>query len=98
MNRRLKWVVTDVDIVILAVVAFAIVLIRPYKGPVLIAGDQPVTEDQVREKLQSDGWTNIRIVRDGQYFEIVAYKNDRDNKLEVDSQTGRLRPDDGDDD
>ncbi len=83
---------------ILIAIALAIVILKPYKGPVLIAGDRAVTEGQVREKLQSDGWTNIRIVRDGRYFQITASKNDRDNRLEVDSQTGRLRPDDGDDD
>jgi hypothetical protein len=29
---------------------------EPTNGPTLIAGDQPVTEDQVRQKLQFDGW------------------------------------------
>ncbi len=97
MNRRLKWIITDVGIVIIAIIAFAIVMLNPYKGAILIAGDQAVTEDQVRQKLQTDGWTNIRIGRDGRYFQVVASMNGRDKTLEVDSQTGRLRPDDGDD-
>ncbi len=98
MIRISRRICVEVGVVILIAIAFAIVILNPYKGPVLIAGDQAVTEGQVREKLQSDGWTNIRIVRDGRYFQITASKNDRDNRLEVDSQTGRLRPDDGDDD
>lgn len=98
MDRRLKWVITDAGIVVVLIVAFAIVMFNPYKGSILIAGDQAVTEDQVRQKLQSDGWTNIRIGRDGRYFQVVASMNGRDKNFEVDSQSGRLRPDDGDDD
>jgi hypothetical protein len=97
MNRKLKWIISDLGVLILVAAGFAIVIAKPYKGPVFIAGDQPVTEDQVRQKLQSDGWTNIQILRDGRYFEAVASKDGRNNKLEVDSQTGRLLPDDGDD-
>jgi hypothetical protein len=40
------------------------VMAEPTKGPVFIAGDKPVTEDQVRQKLQSDGWSNIEMARD----------------------------------
>ncbi len=98
MSRKLRWIITDLGVVILVIIAFVIVMISPYKGPILIAGDQAVTEDQVRQKLQSDGWTDIRIGRDGRYFQVVASMNGRDKTLEVDSQTGRLRPDDGDDD
>jgi hypothetical protein len=31
------------------------------KGPTLIAGEQPVTEEQVRQKLESSGWSDARI-------------------------------------
>lgn len=33
----------------------AVVTAEPSKGPAFIAGNQPVTEEQVRQKLQSDG-------------------------------------------
>jgi hypothetical protein len=68
------------------------------KGPVFIAGDQPVSEDQVRQKLQSDGWSNVQIVRDGRYFEAMGSKNGQTTKVAVDAQTGRLRTTDDEDD
>ena len=68
------------------------------KGAVFIAGDQPVTEAQVREKLQSDGYSNIQIVRQGRYFEALGSKDGKTGKVQVDAQTGRLADNDGDDD
>jgi hypothetical protein len=57
-----------------------------------------VTEDQVRQKLQSEGWSNIQIARDGRYLEAIGSKDGQTSRMEVDSQTGRLRADDDDDD
>jgi len=83
---------------LIAATALVIVMAEPMQqGPVFIAGDQPVTEDQVRQKLQSDGWSNVQIVRDGRYLEPIASKNGQSNKIEVDSQTGRLRAGDDED-
>src|SRR6516165_6442909 len=98
MNRALIWAIGGGLVV--AAVGLAIVMAQPGKGPVFIAGDQPVTEDEVRQKLQSEGWSDIQIVRDGRYFEAVASKDEQSRKIVVDSQTGRLRAaaDDDDDD
>jgi hypothetical protein len=71
---------------------------EPTRGPVFIPGDKPVTEDQVRQKLQSEGWSNIQIAREGRYLEATGSKDGQTNRLEVDPQTGRLRADDDDDD
>jgi hypothetical protein len=68
------------------------------RGPVFIAGDQPVTEEQVRTKLQTDGYTDIRVVREGRYFEATGALEGKAAKVKVDSQTGRLVNDDEDDD
>ena len=68
------------------------------EGPVFIAGDTAVSEEQVRSKLQEDGWSNIVIARDGQYFGVSGLKNGQPGKLAVDSRTGRLRANDDDDD
>jgi UDP-N-acetyl-D-mannosaminuronic acid transferase (WecB/TagA/CpsF family) len=76
----------------------AMVMAEPTKGPVFIAGDKPVTEDQVRQKLQSEGWSNIQIGRDDRFFEATGSKDGQASKMEVDSQTGRLRASDDDDD
>ena len=64
MNRRL--IASIVGSVLL--VGATGVLIAPAeqsKGPVFIAGDQPVTEDQVRQRLQSEGYSNVQILRQG---------------------------------
>src|SRR5882757_8972371 len=68
------------------------------KGPVFISGDQPVTEDLVRQKLQSDVYSNVLIVREGRFFESVVTKAGTTGKVKVDALTGRLAVDDGEDD
>jgi hypothetical protein len=65
---------------------------------VILISDQPVTEEQVRAKLQADGWSNLQIVREGRYFRITAAKAGQAEKFSIDGQTGRLRDDDDDDD
>jgi len=96
MDRR--WILAGGGILLLGIVGAAMVTAEPSKGPAFIAGDQPVTEDQLRQKLQSDGWSNVQIVRDGRYFEAMGAKNGQTSKLAVDAQTGRLRAADNDDD
>jgi len=96
MNKLLAWTLGGALLV--GVTGVAIVVAEPTKGPAFIAGDQPVTEDQVRQKLQSDGWQNVNIVRDGRYFEAIASKDGKNSKIVVDAQTGRLRAADDDDD
>src|SRR5262245_64179337 len=66
--------------------------------PAFIAGDRPVTAEQVLEKLQADGWSNVVISSNGRYFEAIASKDEQSSKIVVDSQTGRLRAADDDDD
>jgi hypothetical protein len=70
------------------------------QGSPFIPGDKPVTEDQVREKLASDGYSNIQIVQQGRLFEALGTKDGKTSKVLVNAQTGRLasRDDDDDDD
>jgi Peptidase propeptide and YPEB domain len=98
MNRLIVW--TAAGGFVVAATGLAIVMAEPSKGPAFISGDQPVTEEQVRQKLQSEGWSNIQTVRDGRYIEAIASKDGQNSKIAVDSQTGRLRAagDDDDDD
>src|SRR5215471_20013412 len=97
MDRR--WILAGGGLLLLATAGVAVVTAEPSKGPVFIAGDQPVTEDQVRQKLQSDGWSDVQILREGRYLEAMGSKNGETMKVAVDAQTGRLRAtDDGDED
>jgi len=68
------------------------------KGEIFIAGDQPVSNEQVRQKLELDGWSNVEVTRKGRYIVALASKNGQKDKIQVDSQTGRLRVLDDDDD
>ena len=95
MDRR--WMLAGGGLLLLGIAGIAAVTAEPSKEPVFIAGDQPVTEDQVRQKLQSDGWSNVQIVRDGRYFEAIGSKNGQTTKVAVDALTGRLRAADDDD-
>jgi hypothetical protein len=65
---------------------------------VFIAGNRPVTEEEVRQKLQSHSYSNVQIVRQERKFEAMGAKDGQTGKVVVDSQTGRLRADDDDDD
>src|SRR5215471_19977881 len=69
-------------------------------GPVLIAGDRPVTAEQVEAKLKADGWSNVVISHQGRYMQVTGLLNGKTGTIAVDSQTGRLRTsaDDDDDD
>ena len=96
MKRLLAWTVGGALLV--ATTGLVIVTAEPTGGPPFIVGGKPVTEDQVRQKLLSDGWTNIQMVRAGRYFEAIATKNGQNSKIAVDSQTGRLAGTDSDDD
>jgi hypothetical protein len=97
MNRRvLVWAIGGALLV--GVSGVLIATAEQSQGPVFIAGDQPVTEDQIRQKLQSEGYSNVQVVRQGRYFEAIGSKEGQSGKITVDSQTGRLRSDDDDDD
>jgi hypothetical protein len=100
MNPRLvNWIVGGALLVAVAAVLFA--TLEPFEGrsaPVFIAGDRPVTEDQIRQKLQSEGYSNLQVVRQGRYFEATGSKDGATGRIIVDSQTGRLRGGGDDDD
>ncbi len=96
MNPRLLMIL--VGSAALAAASGVLIATAEPKGSVFIAGDQSVTEDQIRQKLQSDGYSNIQIVRQGRYFEAMGSKNGKTSKVRVDSQTGRLASNDDDDD
>jgi hypothetical protein len=98
MNRSQMWAIGATGIAVIAAVGFAYVMAEANRGPVFIAGDRPVTEDQVRQKLQSEGWSDIQVARDGRYLEATGSKDGQTSKMEVDSRTGRLRAGDDDDD
>jgi hypothetical protein len=68
------------------------------KGAVLIAGDSPVTQEQILAKLKLDGWSDLVMSRSGKYFQVTGVLNGQASNIAVDSLTGRLLANDDDDD
>ena len=98
MIRLIAWVIRGA--LLAGSVGLMIANAQHAPGPAFIAGDRPVTAEQVWEKLQSDGWSNVVISRNGRYIEVTGSRDGQASKMAIDSQTGRLRPgtDDDDDD
>lgn len=96
MNRRLVFALFGGTA--LAAVGGVLIATAQPKGAVFIAGDQPVTEDRVREKLQSEGYTNVLVIHKGRFIEAMGLKDAKTGKVRVDARTGRLADDDDDDD
>ncbi|MBI2737355.1 MAG: hypothetical protein HYX38_12540 [Rhodospirillales bacterium] len=99
MNRRIAMALLSGAA--LAAAAGALIATAQPRGAVFIAGDRPVTEAQVREKLQSDGYSDVLTIRQGRMIEAMGVKDGQTGKVLVDAQTGRLAgdgDDDGDDD
>jgi UDP-N-acetyl-D-mannosaminuronic acid transferase (WecB/TagA/CpsF family) len=98
MNRLVTWTVGGA--VLAAAAGLMIANAQQSSAPAFIAGDHPVTVEQVREKLQSDGWSNVVVSPNGRYIEVTGSLNGQATKIAVDSQTGRLlvAEDDDDDD
>ncbi len=97
MNRRLLVTLIGATAAV-AVTGVVIAIAEQPKGPPFIPGGQPVTEDLVRQKMQSEGYANIQIVRQGRFFEAMGSKDGKTGKVRVDALTGRLADDDDDDD
>jgi hypothetical protein len=98
MDRNILW---SIGLGVLLVSGAGIAVMVPErKDPAFdfIPGNRAVTEDQVRGKLSSDGWTNVKVVLRGRIFVATASKGEEKRAFFVDSLTGRLRGEDDDDD
>ena len=97
MKRAIAWSIAG-GVVLAAAAALVIAAPERDRGPVFIEGSRPVTEEQVRQKLVSDGWTNVQVVRRGRLVMAMGSKDGRTDAFAVDAFTGRLRSDGDDDD
>lgn len=97
MKRKLAWSIAG-GLVLAAAAAFVVAAPQREAGPIFIEGVKPVSEDQVRQKLVSDGWTNVQVVRRGRFVLAMASKDGHTDAFAVDAKTGRLHVDDDDDD
>lgn len=97
MKRAIIWSIAGA---VLIAGAAALVIAAPERdrGPVFIEGSKPVSEEQVRQKLVTDGWTNIQVVQRGRLVLAMGSKDGRTELVAVDALTGRLHARDDDDD
>jgi hypothetical protein len=94
--KVLLWTVAGV-LLVAVIMAVDLYGERREAGPVFVASNGPVTEEQVRQKMAADGWSNVLIAREGRYFQVMGSKDQQTSRFTVDSQTGRLRVGDDDD-
>jgi hypothetical protein len=97
MNRAIPWVIAG-GVLVAAATAFVVAAPERDTGPVFIEGSRPVTEDQVRQKLVSDGWSGVQVLRRGRIVLAMGSKEGRTEAFAVDVLTGRLHKTDDDDD
>jgi hypothetical protein len=94
--RVLMWTLAVVALVAV-ITAFDLYRERGEDGPVFIASTAPITEEQVRQKMTADGWTNLLVTREGRYFQVMGSKDQQTSHFAIGSRTGRLRGGEDDD-
>jgi hypothetical protein len=97
MNRAIAWFIAGG---MLLAGAAALVIAAPERdlGPVFIEGSKPVSETQVKLKLESDGWAGVQVLRRGRNVLAMGSKDGKTEAFAIDVLTGRLRKTDDDDD
>jgi hypothetical protein len=95
-----KWIVPIVSAAFLVGAAGAAHMVaQAQQARVFIPGGQPVSEEQVRSKLQSEGWAGVLITREGQYLRATGAVAGQLRTIVIDAATGRLgAQEDNDDD
>jgi hypothetical protein len=89
MYKALMWSLAA--LLLMSVVTWIDIGRERTKGPVFIESNGPVSDDQVQQKLLYDGWTDVRLTRNGRFVHVVGSKGGQASWLTVDAQTGRLR-------
>ena len=97
MKRAIIWSIAG-GLLLAAAAALVIAAPERDRGPVFIEGSRPVTEEQVRQKLVSDGWSEVQVLRRGRIVLAMGSKEGRTEAFVVDVLTGRLHKTDDDDD
>lgn len=80
----------------ISTMTFAI-LLGTLPGLTLAAGER-MTDAQIQQKLQAEGYTNIRITEHAKdHVDVQATKNGQAEKLAVNPKTGAVQPDEDND-
>jgi hypothetical protein len=98
MNRAIAWSIAGATLLAGATAAFVVAAPERDTGPVFIEGSRPVSEAQVKQKLESDGWAGVLVLRRGRIVLAMASKDGKTEAFAIDVLTGRLHKNDDDDD
>lgn len=55
----------------------------------LFSATGPITEQQLTDRLESQGYSTVRISQDGRYFIATALKEGKRSRFVLESDTGR---------
>jgi Peptidase propeptide and YPEB domain len=81
----------------ISMATLAAVLLAASQGLALAAGDK-MTDAQIQQKLQSEGYTNVQITEHAKdHVDVKATKNGKTEKLAVNRETGTVKSDDDND-
>jgi hypothetical protein len=70
-----------------------------FTGPVTQVQATPVSDAEIRQILEAEGYANVQIKeRDNKRVEVTATKDGRTSKLSINPQTGEVQSDSDDDD
>jgi Peptidase propeptide and YPEB domain len=73
------------------------ILLATLPGLAFAAGNK-MTDAQIQQKLQSEGYTNIQITEHAKdHVDVKAAKNGKAEKLAVNPETGAVKPDEDND-
>lgn len=87
MDRKFLTVVIGGALVAAAAIA---ITATQWREPAFVAGDQPVTAEQVLKSLQTHGYSDVQVARQGNFFQGTGSRNGKTAKVVVDARTGRL--------
>lgn len=66
----------------------------PAPGSTTTVQATPMTDAQIQQKLQSEGYTNVQVTKhEKDHIDVTAIKNGKAEKLAVNPQTGAVTPD-----
>ena|SRR5205807_8864274 len=94
MTMRKRAQVAFIGALLIGLFVWGLVVLDQGHWLPFIAGDQPVTEEQIRAQLVADGWSEVNVRSRGDFYDAVGKRNGQVVWMTVDSKTGRRRYDD----
>ena len=89
MRRDVLWVFAGVGLLAAASITMHDLGDNGTERRELFAGTGPITEQQLTERLESEGYSTVRISQDGRYFIATALKDGKRKRFVLESDTGR---------